>query len=179
MPTSIDLRSSIVDAWRTNCRVTAVFVGELPAPIWSLAIPASPRRTVRMLLGHLHNARSRWLRTLGKPHGIAVPPLVDLRRVGRRDLLAALARSDKAMESLLVLGLDSGNQVPPTPAYTWRNLPLDVGHVLTYFIAHEAHHRGQIVMIARELGHRLPPSVTNGLWQWTQRKKEAGRTSSI
>jgi uncharacterized damage-inducible protein DinB len=55
--------------------------------------------------------------------------------------------------------------------YVWRNLPLDVGHVLTYFVAHEAHHRGQIVMIARQLNQRLPPEVTNGLWWFSGRAK--------
>jgi dienelactone hydrolase len=48
-------------------------------------------------------------------------------------------------------------------------LPLDVGHVLTYFVAHEAHHRGQIVMVARQLKCRLSVSVTAGLWQWRTR----------
>jgi uncharacterized damage-inducible protein DinB len=48
----------------------------------------------------------------------------------------------------------------------WRNLSLDVGHVLTYFVAHEAHHRGQIVMVARQTGHRLASGITAGLWQW-------------
>jgi uncharacterized damage-inducible protein DinB len=47
--------------------------------------------------------------------------------------------------------------------------------VLAYFVTHESHHRGQIVMVARQLGHRLPREVTNGLWQWTTRSKEGQR----
>jgi uncharacterized damage-inducible protein DinB len=58
----------------------------------------------------------------------------------------------------------------------WRNLSLDVGHVLTYFVAHEAHHRGQIVMVARQAGQRLPAEVTGGLWQW---KPEQGREGAV
>ena len=56
--------------------------------------------------------------------------------------------------------------------YIWRNLPLDVGHLLTYFVAHERHHRGQIVLVARQIGFRLPAEVTTGLWQWTKRAVE-------
>jgi uncharacterized damage-inducible protein DinB len=65
--------------------------------------------------------------------------------------------------------------IPPTPVYVWRNLPLDVGHVLTYFVAHEGHHRGQLVLVARQLGHRLPKDVANGLWLWSKRSVEGRR----
>lgn len=70
------------------------------------------------------------------------------------------------MEALFSLGFASGGSVPPSKGYVWRNLSLDVGHVVTYFVAHEAHHRGQIVMIARQTGHRLPEKAVNGLWWW-------------
>jgi len=70
------------------------------------------------------------------------------------------------MEALLELGFAAGGTLPPSKGYVWRNLPLDVGHVLAYFVAHEAHHRGQIVMLARQLDQRLPAAVTNGLWWW-------------
>lgn len=176
MPDALDLSSSVLAAWRTNCRVTALLVAELPTALWSEAIPGvTPRRPIRTLLAHLHNSRARWIRTLGQPHGVKTPALVDLRRVGRRELLAALARSGNGIEAILTLGLEAGGTVPPTPAYTWRNLPLDVGHVLTYFVAHEAHHRGQVVTIARQLGQRLPASLTNGLWQWAALQREAAR----
>jgi uncharacterized damage-inducible protein DinB len=171
MPTP-DLGPTLLAAWRTNCRVTAYLIEQLPAALWSAPVPGMPRRTVRTIAAHLHNSRSRWLRTLGKEHGIAVPPLVDLRRITRSGLLSALKGSSRRMEELLELGIASGGTVPPSRAYVWRNLPLDVGHVLSYFVTHEGHHRGQIIMVARQLGHRLPPEVTNGLWLWSVRVRE-------
>jgi uncharacterized damage-inducible protein DinB len=113
-----------------------------------------------------------WIKTLGKEFDIAVPASVDRHKVGPKQLITALNRSSRGMISLLKLGLDHGGTLPTSKAYVWRNLPLDVAHVLTYFVAHEAHHRGQIVMLGRQLGHRLPVKVTSGLWQWNKRAKE-------
>ena len=96
MPPIPDLPPTIIAAWRTNGLVTARLVEQLPAELWDAAAPGFvPRRTVRTIAAHLHNVRSRWIRTLGQPHGIATPPLVDLQRVTRRALLAALARSGR------------------------------------------------------------------------------------
>jgi DinB family protein len=103
---------------------------------------------------------------------LSVPTLVDPRRVARRELLAALRRSSKGIGELLTLGLSNDGELPMSKGYVWRNLPLDVGHVLTYFVAHEGHHRGQLVMAARQLGHRLPIETTGGLWQWHIRSRE-------
>jgi uncharacterized damage-inducible protein DinB len=126
-----------------------------------------------MVARHIHNARSMWIKTLGMPHGIAVPRAVDHHRVTRAQLSRALTHSGRGIASLLALGLEHDGQIPPTSAYTWRNLPLDVGHVLTYFVAHEGHHRGQIVLVARQLGLRLSADVRKGLWQWNKRAAEA------
>jgi uncharacterized damage-inducible protein DinB len=173
-----DLSATLLGAWRTNSRVTAHLVEHLPAAVWDAAVPGAPRRTVRMIAAHLHNSRSRWLKTLGQPLGIAVPALVDRRRVTRRELLSALRRSGRGIEALLEAGIAAGGQVPPSKVYVWRNLPLDVGHVLAYFVAHEGHHRGQIVMLARQLGQPLSPQAVNGLWQWHTRAGEWRRAGA-
>ena len=159
---------SILKAWSTSNRATIFLVERLSPALWDAPIPGNPRRTIRMLAGHIHNARCMWIRTLGKPHGIAVPAAVDRRRVGRGELVRALRRSGRGIASLLAFGLEHDGEIPPTRAYTWRNLPTDVGHVLAYFVAHEGHHRGQIVLAARQLKQPLPAPVKNGLWQWTR-----------
>ena len=173
MPSRPDLANTLVPVWRTNNRITVFLIEQLSPKLWTAAVPGAPRRTVRMIAGHIHNARCMWIKTLGKEHGIEVPDSVDRRRASQKQVVRALDRSSRGMISLLSLGCDHGGTIPASSAYTWRNLPLDVGHVLAYFVAHEGHHRGQIVMIARQLEYRLPAEVTAGLWQWSQRAKEA------
>jgi uncharacterized damage-inducible protein DinB len=131
-----------------------------------------------MIAGHIHNARCMWLKTLGKEHGITVPPAVKRHTVAPEELVIALGQSSRGIIGLLTLGCDHGGVIPSSAAYTWRNLPLDVGHVLSYFVAHEGHHRGQLVMLARQLGYRLPSEVSGGLWHWTKRTREAREEGS-
>jgi DinB family len=37
-----------------------------------------------------------------------------------------------------------------------RGFRPDIAGLLAYLIAHDAHHRGQITMLARQIGHPLP-----------------------
>lgn len=144
-------------------------IENLPPELWSRRVPGAPRRTVRMIAAHIHNARCMWIKMLGARHGIAVPRTVDGRRVRPPELLRALPRSSAGIISLLKLGVARGGEVPRA---AWQNFPTDLVHFLSYFVAHEAHHRGQLCMLARQLGQRLPAGVTAGLWQWSKRARE-------
>ncbi len=159
----------LIDAWHTNQRVTTYLIKNLPPELWSKNVPGVPRRTVRMIAAHIHNTRCMWIKMIGERHGVAVPERVDGRVVSPAELARALARSSRGMIDLIRLGASRGGAIPPA---AWQNFPTDLVHFLSYFVAHEAHHRGQLCMLARQLGHRLPADVTNGLWQWKQRSRE-------
>ena len=161
-----NLTELILPAWETNARVTAQLVRALPAAVLRLPIPGLPRRTPGSIGVHLHDCRCRWIRTLGEPFGIPAPPLLGAAWKGKGELLRALRVSGRSMASLLALGCEHDGGIPATSRYVWRNLALDVGHVLTYFVAHEAHHRGQLLLAARQLGHPVPKTASDDLWWW-------------
>jgi uncharacterized damage-inducible protein DinB len=164
----------VVAAWRTTNRATIYLVENLPAAVWRSNVPGIPRLTVGMIAAHLHNSRCSWIKALGARHGIKAPALVDLRRVRPLQLAKALSRSSDGMVRLIELGRDHGGRVPPA---AWQNFPTDLDHFLGYFAAHEGHHRGQLCLVVRQLGHRLPKAVAGGLWQWTRFAKEHGTGS--
>jgi uncharacterized damage-inducible protein DinB len=159
----------VIAAWRTNNRATVFLVEHLPVALWSRQVPGIPRLTVGMIAAHIHNSRCRWIKSLGAQHGIKVPRLVDLRRVRPPELVKALSRSSEGMIRLIELGLAHGGRVPRAK---WQNFPTDLHHFLSYFTAHEGHHRGQLCLVARQLGQRLPPRIANGVWQWTKLARE-------
>jgi hypothetical protein len=53
--------------------------------------------------------------------------------------------------------------------------PWPVGmEMLCYMLAHEAHHRGQVCMLAHQLGFPLPKEVAVGIWNWEKLWKDCG-----
>ena len=47
-----------------------------------------------------------------------------------------------------------------------KGLTRRVVDMLTYLMQHDAHHRGQITMIAKDLGHEFPDRVMTRMWGW-------------
>jgi uncharacterized damage-inducible protein DinB len=48
--------------------------------------------------------------------------------------------------------------------------------MVAYMISHDAHHRGQVGMLAHQLGFPLPTKAVSGIWVWEKLWKECGFT---
>src|ERR1044072_7128105 len=95
----------LIDAWRTSHRVTVYLVENLPPELWAMNVPGSPRRTIRSVAAHFHNARCMWMKMIGARHGVAVPRAVDHRKVTPAQLVRTLERSSAGMIELIRLGV--------------------------------------------------------------------------
>jgi len=168
-PTEVLSGQDLIAAWRTNHRVTAYLIENLPPELWAMKVPGFKQRTIRRIAAHIHNARCGWVKSIGEKHGVKVPKPVDINKVRQAQLVKALERSSKGIIDLIRLGAACGGEVP---AAFWQNFPTDLTHFLSYFVAHEAHHRGQLILLAKQLGHPLPRKIMDGMWQWKTRSRE-------
>ena len=171
MKKEIDYSEAILNSWKTNSRTMIYLMEQTPDELWKEKIPGATRKTVGMSAVHIHNIRCMWLNMISKEKATALPKKIDPKTATRKDVIKALNLSGKAVQKLLAASIDNGGRLPSTPA--WINFPNDTVHFLTYLISHESHHRGQIMLAARQLNYRYPPETAAGVWQWKKRLKEA------
>jgi uncharacterized damage-inducible protein DinB len=160
----IDLASAVLQALATNERMNQFLLENLDDRAWNVPPPAGQGRTIAAIFSHMHNVRHMWLTVAAKKK--KAPDKLDRRTVTKPQAMKAMAASSQALLVLFEHSLEQGGRV--------KDFRPDVVGFLGYVIAHEAHHRGQICMLARELGMPLSQEAGYGMWDWNKRWKECG-----
>jgi uncharacterized damage-inducible protein DinB len=146
-----------------NERMNQLLIEELDPAVWK-AKPVGGVRTVAAIFTHMHNVRCKWVR-LTAPH-LKVPALLNRARCTPDEARAGLAESGLRCVEMLVEALGDGERVTEFLrdglAQPWPVGP----EMLAYMVAHEAHHRGQVCMLAHQLGFPLAGKVTGAMWSW-------------
>lgn len=162
----VDLGHAIIEAFQTNERINQLLLESLDKKAWRKATALTPEaggRTIAAIAAHMHNVRHMWL-VVADPEGIA-PEKLERSKVTITQAKRGLKKSAKAMVDLLETSLAHGGHV--------RDFRPDVVGFLCYAISHEAHHRGQIALLARQLGFPVRKETGYAMWDWNARWKEA------
>ena len=155
-----------------NDRINQILIEHLDPAAWRAKTPGKVRN-IAAIFTHMHNVRTKWIR-LSAPR-LKVPPQLNRARCTPHEARAALARSATLCAEMLADVLDdSGGRVKKFRRDTWAQ-PWPAGpEMLCYMLTHEAHHRGQVFLLARQLGFPLPKEVVYGIWNWEKLWKECG-----
>ena len=162
-----------------NDRINQILIEHLDPAAWGTRPPtAKPPgknnvRTIAAIFTHMHNVRSKWVR-LTAPH-LKVPRQLNRAHCTPQQARAGLAESAARCAEMLAEALGGGGgRVEKFRRDGWAR-PWPVGvEMLCYMLSHEAHHRGQVCMLAHQLGFPLPTEVASGIWNWEKLWKECG-----
>jgi uncharacterized damage-inducible protein DinB len=164
------LGRTAVQIFAANDRMNQLLIEHLDPAAWK-AKPPGKVRTIAAIFTHMHNVRSKWIR-LTAPH-LKVPAQLNRSRCTPRQARVGLAESAARCAEMLAEALGGdGGRVETFLRDGWAR-PWPVGvEMLCYMLAHEAHHRGQVCMLAHQLGFPVPKAY--GIWNWEKLWKECG-----
>jgi len=169
------LGQSAVQIFAANERMNQMLIEHLDPRAWK-AKPPGKARPIAAIFTHMHNVRAKWIR-LTAPD-LKVPRQLHRTKCTPRQARAALSESAARCAEVLAEALgDSSSRIEKFHRDGWAK-PWPVGvEMLCYMLSHEAHHRGQVCMLAHQLGFPLPIKVASGLWNWEKLWKECGSSA--
>ena len=146
----------LAETWLINHRVTLKMLDLLPAEVLKATLSERGGRDIARQLAHVHEVRRSRLLKADTPNGIThfakgeSPPKAKLRK--------ALDESALGVERLIRRACAEGGAA--------GGFKRGVVAMLGYLIAHESHHRGSILLTAKQTGHTLSDDLRWGIWSW-------------
>jgi uncharacterized damage-inducible protein DinB len=153
---AFQLVEALLQSYDTNDRINHFLIRAVPADAWNAKHPSGKGRDIASIAAHMHNVRLMWLKSAAKAE--TLPAKVEAAALTPEAAIAALTESCCAMRAVLSAALSTDGRV--------KGFKPDAASFLAYLLAHDAHHRGQISMLARQLGHPISQSAMFGMWEW-------------
>lgn len=158
VPYVTQLPQALLNAFDTNNRINQYLIENLPAEAWRGKPPEGKGRTIAAIVAHMHNVRVMWLKAA---KAADIPEQLDRATVTPVQAMRALEKSCGVLHNICQRALETDGRI--------KGFRPDVAGFFGYLMAHDAHHRGQIAMLARQVGHALPQKAVFGMWEWGSR----------
>ena len=174
-----EIRDTLLETYASNDAMNQLILSHLDPRAWRAQPPGQKGsgRTIAAIFAHLHNTRLKWLRHSAPD--LKCPPPLDPHRCTMKQTAAAHRRS--AAQCLRMLS-DALSAAPNRRVAkfsrdsSWAPTWPAGGTMFAYMFSHEAHHRGQILMLAHQVSYRAHKAMY-GIWQWEKLWKQAGLTT--
>jgi uncharacterized damage-inducible protein DinB len=152
----LDVAAELLEAFERCGKVNDLVLRSVPPRLWRADPPAGRGRNIADVVAHMQSIR----RTFAKMGGASpAPSSIDRRTATPAQARKALRESDIALAGLFRSAFASGNA-------RVKGMPRRAVDMLTYLMQHDAHHRGQIFTLAKDLGHEFPVEVLTRSWGW-------------
>ncbi len=156
-----DLAKQIVETWAIHNRVMLLTLEHIPDAALSATLSTRGGRDIARQFAHIHMVRVWRLGSFSKKQEVALIEFDKGETPGREKLQAALRQSGELMARYLAFcaGEKEG---------AVSNFKRGVVPMLGYYISHESHHRGSILLTMKQSGFKLPDELKWKIWEWNK-----------
>ncbi|HEX9945817.1 MAG TPA: DinB family protein [Thermoanaerobaculia bacterium] len=148
----------LLEAWRTNNRINLFLIDRISDEGMKCTLSKRGGRNVVRQFCHLHNVRVWHLEARAKELAKGLYKFETEEEPEKERLNECLLASGQRIEDFLRQAAEG----------TGRRRPFKKGLVstLAYFVAHESHHRGNILLTLKQSGHKLDQATAYAIWDW-------------
>jgi len=148
--------SAFIETWEISHRMNEFLLSGIKEEHFNDK-SLSKGRTVGEQFAHINNVRLMWVKVAAPELMPSLQKIEKENPITKKILLDAFEKSTNAISEILKKGIETGKVKgfkPHPEAF------------LGYMIAHEAHHRGQIILALKENGHMPDQKILYGIWEW-------------
>ena len=148
----------LLETWRTNNRINLFLIDRISDDGMKCTLSKHGGRNVVRQFAHVHNQRIYHLEGRARDLAKGLSKFASSDQPGKKRLKEYLVRSGERIETYIVQCF----------AGIVKHRPFKKGIIATigYFIAHESHHRGSILLTLKECGHKLDNQTQSAIWNW-------------
>jgi uncharacterized damage-inducible protein DinB len=152
------MKEQLLDTWQIHNKMNLLLMDNISDGGMQKTLSTRGGRSIYQQFIHIHNVRMQWLEICAKDIFSKYKVLDKEASFHKKELCKAFEDTAKGIEDLLGRSWDDGGKVK---GYKKGVIPL-----LGYFISHESHHRGNILLTLKQSGEKIPDAVKWGLWEW-------------
>jgi uncharacterized damage-inducible protein DinB len=154
------MTDELVEAWLINNRVNLMVIEALSDEALHATLSTRGGRTVGEQLAHVLEVRRSKIELADKALAKGLPKVGREQGHDREALLDGFAKTGAAIAELIRRSAARGGAVTGFK----RGIVALVG----YFIAHDAHHRGNLFATLKQSGVGIPASIRMDIWAWNK-----------
>lgn len=147
---------ALIETWQISHRMNEFLLSGIKEEYLNDS-GAAKGRSVGEQFAHIQNVRLMWAKVAAPDLFESLIKIDTAKPINKKVLLDAFEQSTEAIAEMLRRGFETGKikGFKPHPEA-----------FLGYIIAHEAHHRGQIIIALKENKHMPDKKILYGLWEW-------------